>query len=173
MGGNEMMMQPPGMAGDQTGMARPEMGAVRPGQDIGNEMMMPFPDDGEMTGPFAGGGGGGSMGNPLSLSLDEVSDSWPLIRYLMDDPLYHAMYLEDLEEFVTTTFAPDRMTEIIEANHDLIASSVTGVDGETDGYTNLSSPEAFDASVDELIEHVTGRYDAVMEYLSTQPEAER
>ena len=81
------------------------------------------------------------------------------------------MYLEDLEEVVTTVISPDEMTAVIEANHDLIEPYVTGDEGETDGYTNLSSPEAFNASVDELIEHVNSRYDAVMEYLSTQTEA--
>lgn len=175
---NGTMMQPPEWSGDQNAMERPDTGFTRPEQDgYGNTTMMTFPDNGEMTGPFAdgtfGGGaamGGAGMGSPLSLSLDEVSDSWPLIRYLMDDLVYHAMYLEDLEEVATTVFSPERMADIYETNHNLIEPYVTGDEGETDGYTNLSSPEAFDASLDELIEHVNSRYDAVMEYLSTQTE---
>ena len=170
MAGNGQRMQPPEMAGDETGMMMPGMGPAGPGQEgIGNEMMMPLPETGEIAGDVAGGAQmDGSMGNPLSLSLDEVSDSWPLIRYLMDDPVYHAMYVGDLKEVVTTVLEPEQMADVIEANHNLIASSVTGVDGETDGHTNLSSPEAFDASVDELIEHVNSRYDAVIEYVATQ-----
>jgi len=110
--------------------------------------------------------GGGRMGTPLSLSLDEVDDSWPLIRYLMDDPVYHAMYLDDLEDVATTVFEPEAMEEVYRFNHDLISPYVTGAEGETEGYTNLKSPAEFDASLNELIEHTYSRYDAVMEFLS-------
>jgi spore coat protein CotH len=35
---------------------------------------------------------GMGMRGALSLSLDEVTEQWPLIRYLLDDPIYHAQY---------------------------------------------------------------------------------
>ena len=132
----------------------------------GQRMAPPFEDT-------ENGGGmqnGGRMGTPLSLSLDEVDDSWPLIRYLMDDPVYHAMYLDDLEDVVTTVFEPEAMEAAYQFNHDLISPYVTGTEGEQDGYTNLNSPVAFDASTEELISQVHSRYDAVMAFLATQTE---
>lgn len=126
-------------------------------------MVMPV-EDAENVGMMQNRGGG--MGTPLSLSLDEVDDSWPLIRYLMDDPVYHEMYLDDIEDVVTTAFEPEAMEEVYQFNHDLISPYVTGAEGETEGHTNLESTTAFDASLSTLINHVNSRYDAVMEYLS-------
>jgi len=139
----------------------------------GQRMAMPLDDTGneDLMMQNAGGmmqNGGGGKGTPLSLSLDEVDDSWPLIRYLMDDPVYQAMYQDDLEDVVTTVFEPEAMEEAYRFNHDLISPYVAGAEGETDGYTNLLSTAAFDASLTELIDHVNNRYDAVMTYLSTQ-----
>lgn len=129
----------------------------------GQRMVMPV-EDAENVGMMQNRGGG--MGTPLSLSLDEVDDSWPLIRYLMDDPVYHEMYLDDIEDVVTTAFEPEAMEEVYQFNHDLISPYVTGAEGETEGHTNLESTTAFDASLSTLINHVNSRYDAVMEYLS-------
>jgi spore coat protein H len=154
-------MQPPEWAeGEDT---RPPMGGDR---IMGGQRMAPPLEDTENVGGMQNGGG--RMGTPLSLTLDEVDESWPLIRYLMDDPVYHAMYLDDLEDVVTTVFEPEAMETTYRFNHDLIEPYVTGAEGETEGYSNLKSPNEFDASLNELIEHADSRYDAVMAYLSTQ-----
>ncbi|UUX91983.1 CotH kinase family protein [Methanoplanus endosymbiosus] len=138
-------------------------------QNAGGQRMMEMPlDDAGDEGMMMQNAGGGGKGSPLSLGLDEVGDSWPLIRYLMDDPVYHAMYLNDIEEVVTTAFEPEAMEEKYQFNHELITPYVTGADGETEGHTNLKSTAEFDASLSELIEHTYDRYDAVMTYLSTQ-----
>lgn len=156
-------MQPPEWAeGEDT------MPPARGDRIMGGQRMAPPFDTTENEGMRQNGGGG--KGTPLSLSLDEVDDSWPLIRYLMDDPVYHAMYLDDLEEVVTTVFEPEAMEAAYQFNHDLISPYVTGTEGEQDGYTNLKSPAAFDASTEELISQVNSRYDAVMAFLATQME---
>jgi hypothetical protein len=46
--------------------------------------------------------------------------------------------------------------------HDLIAESALK---ETADATMLRSPQAFEGSVQTLIDHVYGRYDAVQDYL--------
>jgi spore coat protein H len=125
---------------------------------------------GEMQ-PFDGGGAGnrtGGMGRALSLGLTEVGDDWPLIRYLMDDPVYRTMYLDALDETVSTAFEPSKMAETYRTYHDLIEPYVVGADGENEGYTNLRDQEAFDTSVEALIEQAYSRHDAVMEFLATE-----
>jgi spore coat protein H len=112
---------------------------------------------------------GGGMGNPISLSLDEVSDSWPLIRYLADDPVYYAKYQNYIEMVVETSFDPSKMEETYRYYHSLIEPYVTGSNGEIAGYTHLDDPENFDTALDELIEHVYARKEAVMEFLSETP----
>ena len=109
------------------------------------------------------------MGNTLSLSLEEVGDTWPLIRYLADDPVYYAQYQEYLGMVASTSFEPSKMEEIYRYYHSLIEPYVTGPEGEQAGYTHLDNPSDFDTALDELVAHVNSRYDAVMDFLSTTP----
>ena len=143
-----------------------------PPADLTREFGRPIPADGAAPGnrtgmnPAAGFGGG--MGRTLSLDLGDVGENWPLIRYLADDPVYYTQYQEYLEMVVTTSFEPTDMEETYRYYHALIEPYVTGPDGEQAGYTHLRSAEAFEASLDALIEHVYDRHDAVMDYLSTE-----
>lgn len=107
------------------------------------------------------------MGRTLSLDLGSVGDNWPLIRYLADDPVYFEKYRDYLEMVVTTSFEPTKMEETYRYYHALISPYVIGAEGEQPGYTNLDSPEAFEASLETLIEHAYARHDAVMDYLAT------
>lgn len=112
---------------------------------------------------------GGGMGSTLSLSLDEVGDTWPLIRFLADDPVYYAQYQEYLGMVASTSFEPSKMEDIYRYYHSLIEPYVTGPEGELSGYTHLGNPTDFDTALDELITHVNSRYVAVWEFLSTTP----
>jgi spore coat protein H len=50
---------------------------------------------------------GGPGGSVRELDLSSVSDQWPLIRFLMDDPIYLAKYQQDLEETIQSAFQPE------------------------------------------------------------------
>lgn len=121
---------------------------------------------GNLTGINPDAGFGGGMGRTLSLDLGDAGEDWPLIRYLADDPVYYEQYQGYLETVVTTSFEPTKMEETYRYYHALIEPYVTGSEGEQAGYTHLKSAEAFETSLDALIEHAYGRHDAVMEYLS-------
>lgn len=125
-----------------------------------------------------GGGmvGRGGQGNPAgsstpSIDLTDVTSDWPLIRYLMDDPVYHELYVTYVGETINSAFEPSKMEATYVALHELIAPYVVGENGETEGYTLLSSPDDFEASVDELIDHVNQRYTAAQEYVASQRES--
>ncbi len=98
-----------------------------------------------------------------SLSLSEISDGWPLIRFLIDDPVYQAQYESYLQEVVETAFDPEKMAETYAYYHDLITSSALA---ETPKSTMLDSTSAFDNSVQSLIDHAVSRCDDVQQYLS-------
>lgn len=104
---------------------------------------------------------------PLSLELTarEVSDRWPLIRYLIDDPVYKAKYVGYVEETITTTFTPERMRPIYKAAHDMIRPYVVGAEGEVSGYTLLSNRAAFDQGLTYLNDHVQNRYQAAQSFI--------
>jgi spore coat protein CotH len=106
------------------------------------------------------------MGGALSLSLTEVGSSWPLIRYLMDDAVYHEMYVADVFATISIAFYPERMQPIYQAAHELIRLYVVGDEGEKEGYTLLKSTEDFDAALEILNSHVEGRYSEAMSFVS-------
>ncbi len=102
--------------------------------------------------------GGAGTRATLSLSLDEVDESWPLIRYLLDQPAYYAQYVSYVEQTATEAFAPETMTAVYQTYVELIRPYVT---------TEL--PEStFDAAIDELVAHVNGRYDVVTEFVNAK-----
>ena len=100
--------------------------------------------------------------------MASVGEGWPLIRYLMDDPIYHAQYVAAIEETINGAFEPAKMAATYQKLHDLIAPYVVGENGEQPGYTLLGSPEEYEAALATLIDHASQRYKAAQEYLSTQ-----
>ena len=103
----------------------------------------------------------------VSLSLDEVTDKWPLIRYLMDDPIYSAQYAEIVEAVINGAFNPETIIARYQELHDLIRPYIVASQGENGGNTNLPSVNVFDAALVELIQHAESRYQAVNAYLQS------
>ncbi|MDD1727932.1 MAG: CotH kinase family protein [Methanospirillum sp.] len=158
--GNASMIPPdPGMAGMESPM--PPVSWNRSGVNT-------FPGSPGMGQMGDAGNGHGPMGGQLSISLDEVGDQWPLIRYLMDDPVYHATYVAAVEKFINGAFDPGTVKTLYTHDHDLISQYVIGEDGEQKGYTLLKSPEEFTVSLDSLISHAASRYADGMEYLANE-----
>ncbi|MCK4660962.1 MAG: CotH kinase family protein [Phycisphaerae bacterium] len=102
---------------------------------------------------------------PLSLKLDEVDENWPLIRYLMDDPVYWATYVSHVQDVIEGAFAGEPTQERFRAAHDLIAPYVVGADGEQPGYTFLFDSREFDTELDNLLNHVAQRSEAAISFL--------
>ncbi|MCB9450233.1 MAG: CotH kinase family protein [Anaerolineaceae bacterium] len=117
---------------------------------------------------MSGGRHGGGIGGTVTIDLESVSSDWPLIRYLMDDPIYHALYVQYVAETINGVFNPAKMEATYQTLHDLIAPYVVGENGEQSAYTNLSSAEVFDTALADLISHVNARYAVVQDYLSSQ-----
>ncbi len=109
-----------------------------------------------MSTGMGGGGRRGPGGRSVSLDKADVDDNWPLIRYLLDDPVYYARYLDYLAETIAGPFDPDQMAETYQAMADLIAPYAIADVGEAEFY----------AAVQQLIEHAYQRADAVEEFLT-------
>jgi spore coat protein H len=100
------------------------------------------------------------------ISLSGVSAEWPLIRFLLDDPLYSQIYRQYLRDFSDNVFSVANTSALFEQYHNLIAPYVVGPEAVEQGkYTNLQSPSAFNSSVNDLKNHVTIRRQAVEDYL--------
>lgn len=111
----------------------------------------------------SGGLGGGRLS---SFEQTEVSAQWPLIRYLMDDPAYQTLYWGYLREAAAGAFNQSDAENKVRTAHALIAPYVTGNSGEIPGYTFVTDPATFAASVEEVAKHVRTRQQAAQQALA-------
>jgi spore coat protein H len=104
-------------------------------------------------------GGHGGFGRGVSLDKAEITENWPLIRYLLDEPIYYDLHVCYVEETATTIFAPEKMAETYSALAEIIAPYATAENGDA----------AFEAAVQQLIDHAYARAEAVELFLAEQP----
>jgi spore coat protein H len=111
-------------------------------------------------GPMAPGGRIG-----LSLSMNEVGNGWPLLRFLIDDPIYRERYRAHMRTFRDNVFSEAEIGARFEQAHTLIAPWVIGTDGEQPRHTHLASPAQFTAALPALKAHIAARRTVIAAYL--------
>jgi hypothetical protein len=82
----------------------------------------------------------------LTVMMDEVTDAWPLIRYLLDDPAYRMQYQQALRAALGNAYEKAAFDARANELHQLITPAVLGGDGEPGEqapFTFLASPTAF------------------------------
>lgn len=118
---------------------------------------IPWDHNEAMSTGMAEGGGRGPGSRSVSLDKADVGDDWPLIRHLLDDPVYYALYVDYLAETVAGPFEPGHMAETYQTMAELITPYAAADVGEA----------TFEAAVQQLIEHAYQRADSVEEFLSS------
>jgi spore coat protein H len=93
-----------------------------------------------------------------------VGEGWPLIRRLLDDPVYAEEYETLLREALVGGFEVEAARAHLQELHDRIAPFMP----EDPGSTTISSPEAFARSVDDLTAFVARRRARVEEALAAR-----
>jgi hypothetical protein len=94
-----------------------------------------------------GGLGTPAPGATLDLFHDRLGNTWPLIRYLMDDPVYRAAYRGHMQQLLATVFEPGKVNATIRSEQARIFPYVFGPEGESFARTFLTTPAQFDAAV--------------------------
>lgn len=109
----------------------------------------------------------GKEGGALSLGFSEVTNGWPLIRYLINDNSYFSQYKTYTRSFIKDPFDVASFQQRVDRHALLIRQYAIA---EQQGYTFLVTPTAnsFDAAVSELKQHVLNRYNAVSMFLEQQ-----
>jgi hypothetical protein len=120
---------------------------------------------GTTTGGGAGGPGAPAGRNGLSLSMNEVNATWPLIRYLIDDPVYLALYKAHLKQFTADVLSQSSLTAMLDRYTALVSPYAIGANGEQTGATWLASPAAFTAALPALKTHIQNRVTLVRSYV--------
>ena len=91
-----------------------------------------------------------NFGTALTLELDVDAESWPLIRFLLDDPVYYAAFLDDVARISADVFTPARMIPIYKANFDMLSSHLQSVGREAE-------ISALRYATNHLVAHVRAR----------------
>jgi spore coat protein H len=95
----------------------------------------------------------------LSLGMEEVTQQWPLIRYLLDDPVYHDRYIKYIEETINGPLDPDKLAEKCRKTAEILAPYVA-----TDDFSEI----VFESTVDDLIYRIYERYKAAVDFLESE-----
>lgn len=101
----------------------------------------------------------------LELGPGEVNQRWPLIRYLLDIPDYHARYVFYVQKTIEEVFYPERMQTIFDNAYELVSPYVLGEYGEVNRYSNLNYLSDFDTAFSRLDTHVENRYQAARRFV--------
>ncbi|MBI9072644.1 MAG: CotH kinase family protein [Melioribacteraceae bacterium] len=107
----------------------------------------------------------GKQSGAISITCNDVSNSWPLIRYLIDDEVYLAKYKANLKQVIEMAFEPSNMISKYQDYSNLIREHVVGENGEKNNYSFLNSDSEFDSAVNYLISHVNSRNSVVKNYV--------
>jgi spore coat protein H len=129
---------------------------------------IPWDHDLALNASLGGGFGGGGAPNTaagLDLFHERENAGWPLIRYLIDDPVYSAAYRCYVEEMLNTVFQPSALTARLQAESARIAPYVVGPEGEAPERSFLQSPAEFTQAVTNLIAYVQSRAASVQQAL--------
>lgn len=106
-----------------------------------------------------------STGRELSLAQTEVTEQWPLIRYLLDDATYAATYRQILQTTVLPLLGTELETEVTTLQA-MIRPYTVGQYGEVAGYRFVNSAAEFDAAISGLRAHIASRRAAVTAFVS-------
>jgi len=106
---------------------------------------------------------GGKMGGALSMSLSEVGNNWPLIRYLMDFDAYEQVYKGYTLQFIEEVFIASDMVTTYSSYYELLKEYAYS---EESGYTYINYDSNFDQAVAALKTHVQSRNNAVLSYIN-------
>jgi hypothetical protein len=107
----------------------------------------------------------GKQGGGISLALTEVTNGWPLIRFLANDSFYYAEYKSDIAVFISDIFSESSITSLIDSQAELIRSFATS---EKPGFSFLSGPSSFESGITEIKQHCINRISAAGQFILTK-----
>ncbi|MFN8522331.1 MAG: CotH kinase family protein [Chloroflexota bacterium] len=144
----------PGASGGQGGFRGPARGAGGLGGGAGQGAVPAA----KPKAPMADGQRGGmGPGRGVTLDRQDVTDRWPLIRFLLDDPTYQERYVGYVGQVANQVFVPDQLAAEYQRMAALLAP-----------YADKAGTRAeLDRAVQALTDKTTERAKAAADYLAT------
>lgn len=103
-----------------------------------------------------------------TVDQSSVSEEWPLIKYLLDDAIYHEQYVDYVKAVSGDAFEPGKMTATYQYYHDLIDSYVAMELAAGDSAFGARANQVFEDSLEIMIQHVHARFAAVAAFVANQ-----
>ena len=107
---------------------------------------------------------GGNGSNGLSLSLNEVTANWPLIRYLIDDASFYQLYKQQINQIGNEVWNTTTLQDRVDQYYNMISPFVIGNNGEQAGYSLLSNSSVFLSQQAYLKNHIDNRKQLIRTY---------
>jgi spore coat protein CotH len=137
-----------------------------------HDLAIPSSTTGIGGGGGAGGIGGGGGAGAFDLFLAQTGANWPLIRKLLDDPVYKAAYRRDVEELLNSVLDSNAVGSRVRAEYNRIAPYVVGAEGEATARTFAGTAAQFEAAAvgpSGIIAILQSRANAARSALSSTP----
>ena len=96
----------------------------------------------------------------VDFDFEFVTEDWPLIRFVVDDPVYLERLRQAVAELVEGPFSAEEFLPVLEAEHGLIEPYVVGEAGEPEDHLLMEDPAHFDKSYEGIVEHHAARLEA-------------
>ncbi len=101
----------------------------------------------------------------IDLGFTKVTDDYPLIKYIIDEPSYYVKYKKYIQDFNENYFTPAKMNAMLDKNQRMIAPFVTGAEMEVKPYTHLPKPSDFDKGIEDMKAFVVKQNQQVKDFL--------
>ena len=102
----------------------------------------------------------GKQGGAVSFGMTEVSDSWPLISYIIAQEEYETIYKQYIQDFINGPFSSSNMNTILDDHQSLLENSASN---ERSGYSFVNGQ--FASGIAGLKSHNTARISAANAYI--------
>jgi spore coat protein H len=103
--------------------------------------------------------------SPLSLSMNEVTNIWPLIYNIANDSVYMTSYKEYLKWFNESVLDETAIHAMIDKYYNMITPYAIGTKGEQYKYTYLISSASYNNAYSALKTHITTRKALISGYV--------
>jgi hypothetical protein len=98
------------------------------------------------------------------MDMKEVTNQWPLIRYIVDDSEYFAYYKSAVKAFIQKDFNPTTMGDYIKKNKAILQPYFSGTGVEAPPYSHLRSPQNFETAITALEKYISERYQIALAF---------
>jgi len=109
-----------------------------------------------------------------SIDPRSVGDQWPLVSFLLEDPVYFDVYVGCVADALATVYRADALGDLVSELQAMLVPCLTGEEGELSEHSFLSSVEQMERAGEQVLAEIEARIsdaEAFLEEQSYEPAA--